>query len=265
MNQETELLNKILQQLVTQQKILEQLGSRLNAIESSLGIVEVHRSDVATNYKYPDLAPIQKAEDFDTPEKRKGWWDGLEEQWQKALIANSLNVKLTSEALKTYNPTDEELQYILESPTLIVVGAKGQNTRIDFELTNLSGVKHLTNLSILIVTHHQITSLAGIEYLNQLENLFVNANQLTNLKEVHYLPNLTQLYCNDNQIKDLQPLARLTKLTTIHCNYNQLINFEGITINHTQNLKNFICLPNDKIYQREIKRLEAINIQCKKG
>lgn len=269
MSQQIVLLTQVLQQLEAQQKMLAQLDSRLDNLEASLGIAKELEIEVATNYEYPALAPIQKAEAFDTIVKRKEWWDGLEAQWQKSFIANLLrkvaNYKPTDEELAIYNPSDEELQFILESPTLIVVGAKGAGAKINFELTNLSGIKHLTNLTTLIVTHHQITSLAGIEYLDKLESLFVNVNQLSDLKEVHYLPNLTQLYCNDNQIKDLLPLTQLTKLTTIHCNNNPLSNLAGITAAHSQNLKKISCLPNDKILPLEIKRVEALGIRCRKG
>ena len=269
MNQQVALLNKILQQLDKQQQILEKLEKRLSNLETHLSIASEEINIDSVNYEYSDLVPIQKAEDFDTLEKRKGWWDSLEEQWQKAFVANSLkktaNYKPTDEELNVYMPADEDLQFILESPTLIVVGAKGPNAKINFELTNLSGVKHLTNLTTLIVTHHQITSLAGIEHLNQLETLFVNANQLSNLKEVYYLSNLTQLYCNANQITDLLPLANVTKLTTLNCSYNQLSSFKGISEQHTENLKEFFSLPNASIFQTEIQRMEAMKIKCLKG
>jgi hypothetical protein len=200
-----------------------------------------------------------KAEDFDTPEKRAEWWNGLEEQWQKAFMQAVLQKS------QYHEPTDKDYQFILDSEIVRFVGPRGMHPSIDFELTNLSGLKHLTKLTIVVASQNTLTNLEGIEHLNQLSSLFVNSNKLTSIKEIYYLPQLTKLYCNANQITNIKSIQNLTNLDTLYCCYNQLVNFEGITEVHAEHLKEFVALPNNKIKPTEIQRIENIGIFCKKG
>jgi len=253
--------NQVLTGMQRQAKMLEKISFRLDGMEGEMNQMKTTKSQLNTlipNYEYPKLEPIQKVADFDTSDKLRAWWNSQEEQWQIAF--NQAVLRKSDD----YQPTEEEIKYIIETPTLRLVGPRGMHPNIDFELTNLSGVKHLSNLTILVVSHQKLTHLEGIEHLSQLESLFVNANKLTNLKEVHYLPQLKELYCNVNQIIDLHPLANLTQLEVINCQYNKLNSLEGITPKHAE-LKEFIVLPNEKIMEKERMRIEEMGIQCKKG
>ena len=254
--------NQMFQHLQAQSKILEKMSYRLDGLENEVSVLKENKPVnpvFQQKYDYPDLSPIAKAESFDTPEKRKTWWNNLEPQWQKAFKVSDL------QKTEHYAPTDEDLIYLINAEILRFVGPRGMHPSMDFELTNLSGIQHLTKLKLLVASHQAFTELHGIEHLENLENLFVNSNKLNHIREVYYLPLLKELYINVNQIVDLHPVKALTNLETLYCNYNQLVNLEGIETSHAKKLKAFYCLPNDKLAIAEIKRIEALDIICKKG
>jgi len=254
--------NQVLQGMQVQAKTLEKVSFRLDGLEHE--VTRLKGNKIATpvfkqKYDYPLLAPIRKAADFDTVAKRKSWWDALESQWKIAF--NQTVLRKGKECL----PTDEEIKFILESPTLRIVGPRAMHPSIDFELTNLSGIRHLTNLTLLVLSQNALTNLEGIEHLVNLKTLIVDCNQLTHLKTLWYLPQLEKLYCNANHIVDLHPIANLTNLELINCSYNALTNLDGILMEHTNTLKKFYCLPNGKISRAEIDRVEVMGILCKKN
>ena len=254
--------NQMFQHMQIQSKMLEKISFRLDGLENEVNVIKENRPTraiVQQKYEYPALDPIQKCEDFDTPEKRAEWWNGLEDQWKEAFKQGILQKSQYHEL------NDKDYAYILESPTARFVGPRGMHPNLNFELTNLSGLKHLSRLSILVASHQALTSLSGIEHLNKLTSLFINSNKLTSLKELYYLPQLQKLYCNVNQIVDLQPIEKLTNLETIYCCYNQLESLEGITAEHVGKLIEFVVLPNDRLKPNDIKEVEELGIFCKKG
>lgn len=248
-----------------QSKMLEKMSFKLDGLEKEVEQLKKDRkqgsdnSELSDPYTYPTLPLIQKVADFDTTEKRQQWWQTLEPQWHHAF-----NIAILQKP-KNHLPTDKELTYILTAPVARFVGPKGMHPSIDFELTNLSGIRHLTDLTTLVVSHNALTDLKGIEHLTKLEYLFVNSNKLTNLQPIHYLPQLKTLYCNVNQIADIYPLKNLTNLETLYCCYNQLQTLQGIMPQHVNQLKELVCLPNDKLADKEIMRIEQMGIICKKG
>jgi len=259
--------NQMFQHMQVQSKMLEKMSFRLDGMENEITAIKekgieqlgIGHLQGVRYLNYPELEPIMKAEDFDTAEKRKTWWEGLEEQWQKAFKMAVLQKSMYHE------PNDKDYQFILDSQVLRLTGPRAMNPSIDFELTNLSGLKHLTKLTLLVVSQNALTSLKNIEHLENLTSLFVNSNKLTSIKEVHYLKRLTSLYCNANQIKDIQPVNQLENLEVLYCCYNQLENLEGLTEDHKEKLNEFVCLPNEKITPKETRRIEDIGILCKKG
>ena len=114
-------LDKVLEVLEQQQQMLKNFDNRLGNIENEVyeGMSAVNKVETSKKYEYSKLAPIQRAEDFDTVEKRKTWWDSLELQWQKAFIANLLrkvaNYKPTDEELEAYQPTDKDIKFVLNT------------------------------------------------------------------------------------------------------------------------------------------------------
>lgn len=257
--------NQVYQHMQIQSKVLEKMSFRLDGLEADMKNVKdqnfiVTNPEVGEEMDYPPLTPIANADDFDTPEKRVAWWNNLEEQWQKAFNASFLqNGEITD------CPNDEELRDIFSTPTFRAVGPRGMYPSISFELTNASGVKHLTNLKYLFITHCALTNLEGIQNLSQVETLYVNSNKLTDISKVYYLTKLYKLFVNANQLTSILPVKTL-KLETLYCNYNRLLNLYGITNIHQDCLKELFCLPNDEIKLPEIKRVEdGLGIKCRKA
>lgn len=254
--------NQVLGGMQSQAKMLEKVSFRLDGLEGEMNHLKENKpvdTLLIQKYEYPVLKPIEKVADFNTKEKRQSWWYALEEQWKKAF--NQAVLRKDDD----YQPTDEELNYLLESPTIRMVGPRGMHPSIDFELTNLSGLKHLSELTLLVASHNALADLQGIEHLAKLECLFVNANKLTNLKEVFYLPLLKNLYCNVNQITDLHPIAFRKNLEVLNCQYNRLQNLEGLDMEHSSKLQEFVVLPNENLSEEELERVESHGIKCRKG
>lgn len=246
-----------LQQMATQ---IAQLNQTVLDLKNNSGIVQLHRMGPSKTNTVSSLMPVPKAENFDTLEKRQAWWETLEEQWQKAFNEGFLGKEAIAEP-----PNDADLQSIFESPSLRFVGPQGMYPNLSFELTNLSGLKHLTTLTTLVVTNHAIRNLEGIEHLSKLACLFAQNNQLTTIDAIQHLPQLEQLYCQSNALTSIAVVEGLTQLNTLHCNHNPLEDFRGITAEHAEKLKGFYALPNDKIRPREIRRVEDLGIFCRKG
>ncbi len=256
--------SQMFQHMQIQSKMLEKMSFRLDGLENELTEIKKNKPASGSTSEppqntYPPLTPSLKAEDFDTPEKRLNWWNHLEEQWQKAFKEAVLQKS------QFHQLTDEDYQFVLDASILRFVGPKGMHPNIGFELTNLSGIQHLTKLNILVVTHNALIDLKGIEYLEGLHTLFANSNKLKQINAVHYLPQLQKIYINANQVKSILPVKRLINLEILYCCYNQLTNLEGLTPNHIEKLGEFVCLPNDKINHIEVKRIEDMGIACKKG
>ena len=78
--------------------------------------------------------------------KLQTWWLQLEPQWQMAFQETVLGHKNA--------PTHDELQTIATLTVLRFVGPSAPYPNMSFELTNLSGLSHLSHLETIIVTHH---------------------------------------------------------------------------------------------------------------
>ena len=256
-------MSHLSQQIQGQSDQIQQLTDRLSALEVKPNIPwegdPALRVEVAEE-GFPDLLPIAKSDSFDTPNKRLEWWNNLESQWQKVF-----SQAVFEHYEEGKDPKDEELINVFSMPVLRVVGLRGEHHNIDFELTNLSGIKHLTNLQTLIITFTPLTSLDGIQYLENLEVLFANNNLLTSITELHYLSHLKECYCNTNRIEDIKAVSALEQLETLYCNDNDLYSLEGIVPSHADKIKNLYCLPNDRIKPKDIRRVEDMGIFCRRA
>lgn len=195
-------------------------------------------------------------EKLNDPLKRRRWWLQLESQWQSAFQSTFFGHNNT--------PNDEELERLGSSNTLRMAGPTAPYPNMSLALTNLSGVSDLTNLEILVVTHQQIQSLKELAMLVKLSSLFVFNNQINSLEGIENLTLLEQFYVQCNQIKSAKSLQNLINLKEMYLNYNLLDSLEGLTKHHSNKLKNFVCLPNDNLPQKEIIRVEnKLGIKCK--
>ena len=160
------------------------------------------------------------AEWFDTPEKRAQWWLDLEPQWRKAFLEAVFQLKRMAN-FERYQPADEELEFLFDLDELNITGSGSFHHRnnppdISFQLSNLSGLKNLTNLKRIECDFNGlIESLEPLRHLVNLEVLWCDNNRITDLSPLMALHKLRGLCCWNNQISSIEPLAGLIQLTDL--------------------------------------------------
>jgi Leucine-rich repeat (LRR) protein len=190
-----------------------------------------------------------------TLNERRIWWTSLEPQWKMAFQSSVL--------IHNDTPTDDELDNIMTLTTLTCLGPTAPYPNVQFELTNLSGIKDLAELETLVVTHHSLTGLKELEKLKYLKNLYVSNNAITSLRGIEDLKKLEQLHVQNNKIKSLLPVKLLTQLKELYVNFNELTSFEGVTVAHGKSLKMFYCLPCDSMSFKDVIFFEReMGIRC---
>jgi cold shock CspA family protein len=144
--------------------------------------------------------PVQKKEpvvpmldDFDTEDKRVNWWSKLEPQWKKAF-----NVLLGNQESMN-KPIDKDMTRIIYLTKIDLDNTEKQT--LSFKLTNLSGIKHLTNINYLNVSGHNLENINGITKLVELEYLDCSHNKINTLNGLTYLEKLQVLICSHNQLR----------------------------------------------------------------
>lgn len=155
------------------------------------------------------------------------------------------------------DPSDDELlllRYQLEN--LRFAGPDAQSSNLSIRLTNLSGVAALDHLSFLSVTNGAIEGVEELAGHKALKALYLYDNAITSLKGIEELTEIEELYVHLNKLTDLIPLRKLTKLTTLYASRNELTSLEGLHEGHSDQLERCFLLPNEKLSQREIIRLQ---------
>jgi len=191
----------------------------------------------------------------------KQWWQKLEDQWKTAFSQAYL---LKEKAIEM--PSDQDLLDLWNTSILRLAGPTAFDPVTEIELTNLSGIEALKNLTYLSITNMQLTNLETLSQHTQMEYLYVYENQLTSLKGIENMLNLKELYCQNNQITDLSPLQNLTQLETVYATNNALTSLSGIILEHEEKLRNFRVLPNEKLGHREVIRVQnEFGILVQKG
>ncbi|EJS6044754.1 InlB B-repeat-containing protein, partial [Listeria monocytogenes] len=97
------------------------------------------------------------------------------------------------------------------------------------QISNLSPLSNLTNLSVLILSDNKISDLSPLSGLTNLKKLQLSENQLSDLTPLSGLTNLTFLDMNKNKISDISPLANLTNLTNLYMSNNQITNLSALS------------------------------------
>jgi len=190
------------------------------------------------------------------------WWSGLEEQWQLAFNEGVLRLGKIKDT-----PGDDDLIYVYrDAENIRLAGPKAQFSNLSFELTNLSGLQSMQKLSFLSVTDMALTGLKELTNSTTLRNLFVQNNQLTSLAGIEGNKELMELYVQDNALTTLLPIQGLTKLQMLCASRNQLENLDGITPAHADEMRQCMVLPNDKLRDRDILKLQnECGIIARKG
>lgn len=184
-----------------------------------------------------------------------GWWGQLSQPWKNAFA--EVFFKHTNE------PTPEELARLYASPTLRLAGPEASHANMSFTLTDLSGVKGLVNLEVLIVICHELISVDELAQLVNLNALFLHNNRIRSLRGMESLVKLEQLYLQCNAIDSIQEVEKLTNLRELYIHDNRLSSLEGLTEAHSDQLRRLVCLPNEGLKQKEIIRVEReLFIRC---
>ncbi len=168
----------------------------------------------------------------------------LETQWQQAFSVSVL--------LHSNEPTTAELDDLYNLQTIRLAGPTAPFPNNQFELTNLGGIQHLVNLSVVIITHHKIETVEALHKLPRLKSLFLFNNSITSLNGIEGLVNLEQLYVQCNKITSIKPVEHLVNLQQFYIHDNCIDSLEGLTENHSDKLTSFVCRPNDQLKQKEI-------------
>lgn len=192
----------------------------------------------------------------DTHAKRFRWWLELEPQWRVAFGFAFFG--------HPNPPSAEELENLWQTPVLRFAGPRAPYPNMNFELTNGSGLAGMSNLEILVLTNHRLERITEVADMPQLKSLFVNNNALQSLHGIEKLTQLEQLYAQINQLESIEPIRDLIKLREVYVSLNPLKTLDGLTRKHVTALKQFFCLPNDRLTDREIMQVERkIGIRCR--
>lgn len=188
--------------------------------------------------------------------RHQQWWKSLSPQWRQAFSLSILQ--------KTDEPTEADLEILINLKVLRLAGPKAPHPNCTFELNDLSGIKALSKLEILILSHHAIENIKEVTNLTLLKSLFVFNNQIKSLEGIEVLINLEQLYVQCNQLISIKEIEQLLKLKELYVNDNNIISLEGLTEAHSDNLQKFVCLPNKGLKQKEIIHTEReLGIICR--
>ena len=132
-------------------------------------------------------------------ERRDSWWNSLDDQW-----------KITHFGDKD-KPEDKKIIELFKKESLIYKKCN---------LTDVSGLKSLTNLKYLDLRNNAIISLKDIEYLINLKELFLINNKIIGIDELKDLKGLTFLDIRKNKVSSIEVLENLKKLETLYIRDN---------------------------------------------
>lgn len=128
-------------------------------------------------------------------------------------------------------------------------------------ITNINPIANLTNLKSLDINENQISDISPLANLKKLKILKINKNIIEDLSPLTSLIKLEDLYLNDNKIKDISSLASLIKLKYLNLNNNEIIKISAVS-NLTD--LNSLLLANNKIKDisalSNLKRLSDLNL-----
>ncbi len=170
------------------------------------------------------------AEYYDSPEKRKNWWQSQKSDWKRVFNIMVLNKRDNEYA----TPNDTELQKLFNAKEMFLGADAGCGEyNYEFELEDFSGLKCLTNLESLEISGMKTTDLTPISHLKNLTSLHAQSCGLKTLAGIGSLKKLKSLYVSYNEINTLKHLIGLTEVKTIFAESNKISSLDG-----TRNLKN---------------------------
>lgn len=190
----------------------------------------------------------------------QAWWQDLSDNWKKAFNQTMFNKGEITDDL-----TDEELHDIWHSNVFRAAGPTAPFPNLTFEVGDLSGVKALHRLEVLVVINSGLTDITALKKLTNLKSLFIYENNIKRLNGIEKLTGITELHIHENPITSLEPLKGLTNLKKVTARDLKIKSLKGIGKKHVKNLKDFYVLPNEKLPFKEVNKMQnKIGIECKK-
>lgn len=172
--------------------------------------------------------PKLSADWYDTPEKRKEWWNSLSKDWKRVF-----NIQILGQEDNSAFPGDKGIQKIFATKSLEATPDAGcGDIYFEFQLSDCEGVKCLTNLTFLNLSGNEISDLTPLKSLVKLVGLDINRNPIKSLSGIANLRRLENLYIDGCKVKSLKGLIGVINLDYLSADYCDLINIEG-----TQNMK----------------------------
>ena len=131
------------------------------------------------------------------------------------------------------------------------------------KLTDVKGLKKLTQLKTLWLGRNQLTDVKGLENLSQLAELQLQDNQLTDVKGLEKLTNLKGLWLNHNRLTNVRGLEKLTQLKSLNLMDNRLTDVRGLE--KLTQLKSLNLMGNRYLTKAQIEQLQKALPNCDIG
>ena len=92
----------------------------------------------------------------------------------------------------------------------------------DFGISDLTGLEHATNLSVLYLDFNNISDVSPLAGLTQLTHLGLGGNNISDVSALAGMTQLTQLSLDGNNISDVSALAGMTQLARLWLDGNNI-------------------------------------------
>ena len=89
-------------------------------------------------------------------------------------------------------------------------------------ITDLTGLEHATNLTLLTLSDNSISDISPLAGLNNLAELYLSDNSISDISPLAGLNNLIWLELRNNSISDISPLAGLNNLIWLELRNNSI-------------------------------------------
>lgn len=112
-----------------------------------------------------------------------------------------------------------------------------ESLAIDFndQISDLSSLSQLTNLTTLDFSKDGVTSLAPLAGLTNLQSLGFSNNKVSDISVLKNMPNLASVNMLRNQVFDLSPLQNLSQLTWVNAKY-QSVTLPALSVNEQKGI-----------------------------
>lgn len=125
----------------------------------------------------------------------------------------------------------------------------------DYEISDLTGINYLKNMTILDISENNIASLSKLSQNTNLEILSADDNQISDLSPLSGLTNLVIAALDSNEISNISPLSSLINLEGISLDNNQITDISP--------LSNLVKLKNLTLYKNTITNISALSVLIK--